>query len=438
VLGHTDSGLTNGVDYFYKVSAVNLVGEGPQSDEQNATPVGTPSEPQNLLATSGDGKVVLSWDTPNYTGPGTMLYHLFRDGVEISLMASSSFVDTDLTNFVTYSYKVAASNPIGWGPNSTTVLAVPLPGQMRPSAPRNLTVSAGRESVTLTWETPLYSNASALSGFMIFYGTSINSMSDHIALNLLTYVINGLTKGQGYYFKVAAQNSAGLGLNSTIHSVTPFGEPSAPTNFQAEAGDSYVQLSWIIPSYSGPGSLTYHLFRDGALLLSGEMTTYNDTSVINGVTYAYKVVAKNSVGWGTNASISAIPSMALIPPGMPDGFHANKANGHIALTWSVPTNPGSSAIIGYKVYRGATAESVVLIATVGGTTFVDEGAQTGQTYYYKVSAVNAAGESLLTEAIPAFLTPSAPPVDYTWLAIAGIVGSIAVIGAVWLILSRRK
>lgn len=49
VLTCTDSGLTNGQAYFYKVSAVNSIGEGPQSNEASATP----AAPVNLLGNPG-------------------------------------------------------------------------------------------------------------------------------------------------------------------------------------------------------------------------------------------------------------------------------------------------------------------------------------------------------------------------------------------------
>jgi PKD repeat protein len=48
----TDTGLTNGQAYFYKVSAVNSIGEGAQSNEASATPIGS-CTPAQLLGNPG-------------------------------------------------------------------------------------------------------------------------------------------------------------------------------------------------------------------------------------------------------------------------------------------------------------------------------------------------------------------------------------------------
>ena len=48
VLSCTDTGLTNGQAYFYKVSAVNSLGEGAQSNEASATPVASCTPTQRL------------------------------------------------------------------------------------------------------------------------------------------------------------------------------------------------------------------------------------------------------------------------------------------------------------------------------------------------------------------------------------------------------
>src|SRR5207302_546314 len=45
VLTYTDSAVTNGVTYYYQVSAVNSPGEGPNANEASATPKQAPPPP---------------------------------------------------------------------------------------------------------------------------------------------------------------------------------------------------------------------------------------------------------------------------------------------------------------------------------------------------------------------------------------------------------
>jgi hypothetical protein len=79
-------------------------------------------------------------------------------------------------------------------------------------------------------------------------------------------------------------------------------------------------------------------------------------------------------------------------PGAPNLTAVNSLSG-VNLSWRAPDD-GGSPITQYRVYRGTSPDAMSLLATVNTTSYVDSTANTpGATYYYKVSAVNAVGES---------------------------------------------
>lgn len=97
-------------------------------------------------------------------------------------------------------------------------------------------------------------------------------------------------------------------------------------------------------------------------------------------------------------------------------------------------------MIAYRVYRGSSPNAESLLTTLGNVqSFVDTGLINNQTYYYKVSAVNAAGESILSNEVS--VTPSAPTsggTDQTLLIAAGVAGIVIVVAVALLIMKRRK
>ena len=136
VTTYDDAAVTNGTTYYYKVSAVNGVGEGAQSNEASATPQAggatTPSAPQNLTAAAARGKgIQLSWAAPASNGGSPITgYNVYRGTVAggEALLTSvgnvTSFKDTATTRGVTYYYVVKAVNAVGEGPASNEASAV--------------------------------------------------------------------------------------------------------------------------------------------------------------------------------------------------------------------------------------------------------------------------------------------------------------------------
>ncbi|HKZ64661.1 MAG TPA: kelch repeat-containing protein [Thermoplasmata archaeon] len=125
-LTYSDSGLAVGVRYYYLVSAVSALGEGPFSQEVAATTATVPSAPQSVTAGPGDRQVTLSWGPPADDGGSPILsYSVYRDSTRIDVEGATSFVDTGLANDVTYTYRVSARNTIGEGANSSAAEATP-------------------------------------------------------------------------------------------------------------------------------------------------------------------------------------------------------------------------------------------------------------------------------------------------------------------------
>jgi hypothetical protein len=127
--GDTDTGLTNGTTYYYVISAINAVGEGPNSSQVSATPQPSlPAAPTNLSATGSNAQVSLTWTAPS----GATSYNLKRSTVSggpystiQTNIQGTTTTDGTVTNGTTYYYVVSGVNGAGEGPNSQQASATP-------------------------------------------------------------------------------------------------------------------------------------------------------------------------------------------------------------------------------------------------------------------------------------------------------------------------
>ncbi|WP_434751937.1 S-layer homology domain-containing protein [Paenibacillus amylolyticus] len=79
-----------------------------------------------------------------------------------------------------------------------------------------------------------------------------------------------------------------------------------------------------------------------------------------------------------------------VVPGAPSGFKATVADGRVTLNWTAPTDNGGSVILGYKVWYG-NVTPIVLDAVETKYTF--NNLTNGESYSFKIVAVNAKGDS---------------------------------------------
>ena len=200
-----------------------------------------------------------------------------------------------------------------------------------------------------------------------------------------------------------------------------------PTNLNAGDGfDSYVPLNWTQPSRtpnryriyrSTVGSSGPYTVRDSTVAL-----TYNDSSVVNGSTYWYKLKAIYSNGESDYSNIdSGTPQHYYAPPTnlvADDGY-----NHQVPLHW---TSPGAG-VLRYRIYRSTVDSSsgFVLYDSSATTSKTDTNVVNGNTYWYKVTAYYSSppgesGYSNVDSGTP--LAPPAPPQNLT--ATSGLDGHV--------------
>ena len=186
--------------------------------------------------------------------------------------------------------------------------------------------------------------------------------------------------------------------------------PGAPTGLSATAnGQTRIDLSWTAPASNGGAAISGYKIEvssDAGSTWSNLVantastaTTYSQTTGLTaGTTRHYRVSAINSAGTSGLSNVDSATTAAATAPGAPTGLSAT-ANGQtrIDLSWTAPASDGGSPITGYKIEVSSDAGSIWtdLEANTGstGTTYSHTGLSAGTTRHYRVSAINLAGTS---------------------------------------------
>ena len=200
-----------------------------------------------------------------------------------------------------------------------------------------------------------------------------------------------LTSGSTYYYKVRALDANGTaGAWSSIVSVTYKQTLPAPAVTGGNDSQGRPTLKWNAVT----GAAKYEVYR--ARSRSGEYikystvtgTSYTNTSYIeNGNTYYYKMRAldANGTAGAWSSIVSVTYKQTLSAPTVTGG---NDAQGRPTLKWNAVTGAAK-----YEVYRARSRSGeYIKYSTVTGTSYTNISyIENGNTYYYKVRALDANG-----------------------------------------------
>ena len=186
-LSYTATGLTNGIEYTFRLRVRNPVGTSSESNEATTTPWPKPAKPEGFEVTPQNGQVWLTWDRsddPSITG----WQYWLRKGANIAVdwqdidncdtgtdgcvddgdANTIAYLVTGLENGLTdesgtsggkdnrYRFKLRAKNPTGLGTKTEpTLSAAPQSSNVnQPLKPRGFSAIVRGAQATLTWYDP--------------------------------------------------------------------------------------------------------------------------------------------------------------------------------------------------------------------------------------------------------------------------------------------
>ncbi|HEY4300120.1 MAG TPA: malectin domain-containing carbohydrate-binding protein [Candidatus Didemnitutus sp.] len=399
--GYTDSAVTIGTTYYYKIAAVNSAGTSAQSAEVHAAPASTPPNTAVLQIDAGGGIV-----TPFAADKD------FDSGNQFTSTATIS------VSGVTNAAPAAVYQSVRWN----TSFNYTLPG-LTPGASYVVRLHFVELSFTASGSRTFnvaINGTSVLSNFDIFAAVGQNHALErefNATANSSGQIVVAFTHG-------TADNPSVAGLEVwTPASVTV---PSTPTGVTATPSSSSVALSWTASS----GATSYNVFRsttsngEGTTAYASNITTvsFTDTAVTTGTTYYYKVAAVNSAGMSAQSSeVHAAPTATA--PSTPTGVTATSNSNSIGLSWSA-----SAGATSYNIYRSTSSNgegTSAYVSNVTTTSYTDSAVAVGTTYYYKVAAVNSAGMSAQSAEVHGSPTGSSVPPNTAVLQIDAGGGAVS-------------
>ena len=310
---YIDDTVTNGLKYYYQLSAINSEGEGEKSPIRSATPEGGPEAPLNLEPIYFNKTVILSWNAPNNDGGSTIFkYNIYRGNSSDSLSLLTditptddlTYTDTSLEIGQAYHYAVTAVNAHGESPKSNTVHVT------EPDSPKTFSVIGYDEYVDISWSKPDEHNAK-INSFILYRGRSESTITylTEVNENMFSYRDSNVENGVTYYYQVSAINDIGESRRTSYIAVIPKGISSIPLNLSLSFRGGLFQspsikLSWDPPVDDGGTVIEYYtIYKSGNesslqeyVTVSASSLTYIDWNVSDNNKYYYAISSVNEIG----------------------------------------------------------------------------------------------------------------------------------------------
>ncbi|HEW9974473.1 TPA: tandem-95 repeat protein [Shewanella algae] len=368
----TVSGLSNGTDYSFIVSASNTAGTGPASSPSNTV---TPKANQSisfsnpgaqdfgttpiLTATTSSGL------TPVFSSTTTGVCTITSTGTLAFVTTGICSIDADQAGDSSYNAAPTVTQ-------SFTVNAVV------PGAPTSVNAVASDASATVSFSAPASTGGAAISSYTVT--SSPGGLTASGAGSPLT--VSGLSNGTDYSFTVSASNTAGTGpASSPSNTVTPKANQSI--SFNNPGAQSFGTTPILTATASSGLAPVFSSSTTGVCTI----TTTGTLSFISAGSCSINADQAGDSGYNAAPTVTQSFTVNAVVPGAPMSVSAVAADASATVSFSAPASTGGAAISSYTV----TSTPGGLTASGTGSPLTVSGLSNGTGYSFTVSASNIAG-----------------------------------------------
>jgi predicted phage tail protein len=443
--------LREGHEYLFRLTAINESGESevkvldkPVKPRQKVHPPSQPSGPLKIVSME-DNAVTVSWDGSKDDGGSPITNYV----IEIRDVLKAAWKPVATVNSFTHQYKISdlAENDEYFirvrAQNEANLTSQPLETDSAvlmkspfsiPSPPKELKlISAGKDKVKLEFKSSDSDGGLSIRSYIIEKRDSNRvtwvkaakvKPKDDEANVVYTCEIDELTPGASYWFRVIAENQKGKSetceINELVKLEKEAEKPSKPLEFNAskQKKPNCVLLDWKAPLYDGNDKLSEYIIEEWnssskyweqIATCGPSETSYLINNLRDGLTYKFRISAKNSLGQGEHSleTVEVKMQKNINKPGPPHGplkYTITDDQTVITLQWGEPKSNGGSKVKRYIVEKknfesGLSVDWFKIGFTGPDDTsfkiaeyFIEE-----STFSFRVFAENEAGKSLPLE-----------------------------------------
>ena len=386
-----DAGLLTG-SYYYRVKAVNGCGSGNWLNGSALTVSNLPAPPQ-VIGYPGNtcsGNFTVTW-TPATGATGYTLQRAtsasFANATTVYTGSASSSDQTGLADG-TYYFRVRAGN--GCGDSGWTEGAAVIVSSL-PATPATLTYPSTNCGTSFTVAWPAVSGAAS---YILERATNVNfTDAADVFSGSSTSFSQSVLPAATYYYRVRSSNGCGLSNWQQGTAIMVTSAPSSPTtiSYPSTNCSGVFTVSWTAAN----GAATYTLqratnpvFSDAVTVFSNSQTSFEEAGLAEGA-YYYRVRTNNDCGISSWQEGSMVTVTGVLAPPAGISYPVSNCSGSFQVTWGAVDKATA-----YTLQRATTASfnDAQNVHSGAATSFDQTGLAVG-TYYYRVLATSACGNS---------------------------------------------